>query len=80
MMVFQSLSIKYGVGCLGQKGQNFEKKPSDVRYSYFYNKNGFYICFNSREEPSRNEFSLPTSLFVFVETIALLLTMCESIC
>ena len=46
----------------GKRAKNVEKNPSDVTYCYFYNKNRFYICFNSREEPSFNEFSLQTSL------------------
>ena len=64
-----------------KRAKNVEKKPSDVRYCYFYNKtDSIFVSIQGKSLFSMNFPCKHLCEFVFVETIALLLTMCESIC
>ena len=76
-----SHSIKYGGVVWDKRAKNVEKKPSDVRYCYCYNKpNSKFVSIQWKSLFSMNFPCKHLCEFVFVETIVLLLTMCESIC
>ena len=64
-----------------KRAKNVQKKPSDVRSCYFYNKtDSIFVSIQGKSLFSMNSPCKNLCEFVFVETIALLLTMCESIC